>query len=334
MGEEAAQKEERKVTTGARKGPLMLFVGSSCPEFGHAVGNHMNVELGDVELERFSNGEVYVRFRQSVRGANVFIIQTLCDPVNDNLMELLIMLDALKRASAERISVAIPHYGYARQDKKSKAREPITAKLVADLLQTAGAHRVITMDLHQGQIQGFFDKPVDHLTALPILASRFEDMDIADLVVVSPDVGRVKVAKRLADLLGAALAILHKGRPERNVAEIMHIIGNVEGKNCIMIDDMIDTAGTLTEGAKALAAAGARTIYACATHAILSGPAVSRLAEAPIAEVVVTDTIPLPEEKRLDRITVLSVAPLFAHAILNIYEDQSVSEIFDPDFLL
>lgn len=317
-----------------RKGPMMIFAGSSCPELGAAIANHLNAELGDVKLKRFSNGEIYVRFQQSVRGASIFLIQTLSAPVNDNLMELLIMCDALKRASAERMSVVIPHYGYARQDKKSTAREPITAKLVADLLQVAGAQRVITMDLHQGQIQGFFDRPVDHLTALPILASRFEEMDLANLVVVSPDVGRVKTAKRFADLIGAGLAILHKGRPEHNVAEITHIIGTVKGKTCVIIDDMIDTAGTLCAGAETLMAHGAKEVYACATHAVFSGPAVERLAASPLKEIVVTDTIPVDEDKRIDRITVLSVAPLFAHAILNVYEDQSVSEIFDPDFLL
>jgi ribose-phosphate pyrophosphokinase len=317
------------------KGPMMIFSGSSNLELGHAVANHLNFELGDVKIERFSNGEIYVRFQESVRGAEIFLIQSVCDPVNDNLMELLIMIDALKRASADVISAVIPHYGYARQDKKSTAREPITAKLVADLLQAAGVDRVITMDLHQGQIQGFFDRPVDHLTALPILASHFEELEIRDnLVVVSPDVGRVKVAKRFADMLGAGLAIMHKGRPEHNVAEITHVIGRVAGKNCVMIDDMIDTAGTLCAGAETLMTHEAAAVYACATHPILSGPAVERIQASPIKEVLVTDTIPVPPEKTADKITVLSVAPLFAHAILNVYEDQSVSELFDPDFLL
>jgi ribose-phosphate pyrophosphokinase len=317
------------------KGPMMIFSGSGNPDLGHAIADHLNFELGDVKLKRFANGEIYVRFQESVRGAAIFLVQSLCSPVNDNLMELLIMIDALKRASATRISAVIPHYGYARQDKKSTAREPITAKLVADLLQAAGVSRVITMDLHQGQIQGFFDRPVDHLTALPILASHFEELDIKEnLVVVSPDVGRVKVAKRFADLLGAGLAILHKGRPEHNVAEITHVIGRVDGKNCVMIDDMIDTAGTLCAGAEVLVSHGALSVHACATHPILSDPAIERIEKSPIREVLVTDTIPIPPDKQSDKITVLSVAPLFAHAIINVYEDQSVSEIFDPDFLL
>jgi ribose-phosphate pyrophosphokinase len=249
-------------------------------------------------------------------------------------MELLIMIDAAKRASARTITAVIPHYGYARQDKKSAAREPITAKLVADLLSTAGVDRVIAMDLHQGQIQGFFNQPVNHLTALPILADYFESLDLEDVAVVSPDVGRVKVCKKLADMLGASLAIMHKGRPEHNVAEITHVIGEVEGKTCIIADDMIDTAGSVTEGAKALIKNGAKAVYVAATHGIFSPPAYERLEAAPVTEVVVTNTVSIPEERRHGKMHVLSVAPLFAHAIQNVYNDDSVSELFDPDFQL
>jgi ribose-phosphate pyrophosphokinase len=249
-------------------------------------------------------------------------------------MELLIMIDAAKRASARRITAVISHYAYARQDKKSASREPITAKLVADLITVAGADRVIAMDLHQGQIQGFFNVPVNHLTALPILEDYFEKLGLDDLCVVSPDVGRVKVAKKFADMLGASLAIMHKGRPDHNVAEITHVIGEVGGKNCIVIDDMIDTAGSITEGAKALAANGAKDIYVCATHGIFSSPAYERIENSPVKECVVTNTLPVPMERREGKIRVLSVAPLFAHAIRNVFDNESVSELFDPDFQL
>jgi ribose-phosphate pyrophosphokinase len=247
-------------------------------------------------------------------------------------MELLIMADAARRASARNITAVISHYGYARQDKKSAAREPITAKLVADLITVSGVDRVITMDLHQGQIQGFFNLPVNHLTALPILADYFQNLNLENVVVVSPDVGRVKVCKKLADMLDAELAIMHKGRPEHNVAEITHVIGNVAGKTCIVADDMIDTAGSITEGAKALMNAGAKSVYVAATHGIFSPPAFERIDAAPIEEVVVTNTLPVPEERRHGKLHVLSVAPLFAHAIQNVYDDESVSELFDPDF--
>ena len=244
------------------------------------------------------------------------------------------MIDAAKRASARCITAVIPHYAYARQDKKSAAREPITAKLVADLLTTAGAERVIAMDLHQGQIQGFFNQPVNHLTALPILADYFEGLNLVDLVVVSPDVGRVKAAKKMADMLGAELAILHKGRPEHNVAEITHVIGEVAGKNCIVADDMIDTAGSVTEGARALMHKGAAKVWVTATHGLFSPPAFERIDHAPVEEVVVTNTLPIPEDRLHGKIRVLSVAPLFARAIQNVFNDDSVSELFDPDFQL
>ncbi len=310
---------------------LMVFCGQSNPELGEEIARHLGISLGEVQLSHFSNGEIYVRYGESVRGTDAFVVQTISQPVNDNLMELLIMVDALKRASASRISAVVPHYGYARQDKKTAAREPITAKLVADLLTVAGVNRVLTMDLHAAQIQGFFDKPVDHLTAVPILASYFEDKKFDKLVVVSPDVGRVKVAKKYADRLGAELAILHKIRPAHNVTEVSQIIGDVEGKVCLMIDDMIDTGGTLVRGAETLIRRGAKEVYACATHPILSGPAIERLQKSPIKELVVTNTLPVPLEKRIEKIKIVSIAPLFAQAIRNVHEDLSVSELFEGD---
>ena len=313
---------------------MMVFSGTHNHELSEDVARHLGVELGNIKISKFANGEIYVRYLESVRGADIFLVQSMCQPVNAALMELLIMIDAAKRASARCITAVIPHYAYARQDKKSAAREPITAKLVADLLTVAGAERVIAMDLHQGQIQGFFNQPVNHLTALPILADYFEGLDLKDLVVVSPDVGRVKAAKKMADMLGAGLAILHKGRPEHNVAEITHVIGEVVGKNCILADDMIDTAGSVSEGAKALIQKGAAKVWVTATHGIFSPPAFERIDSAPVEEVVVTNTLPIPEEQQAGKIRVLSVAPLFARAIQNVYNDDSVSELFDPDFQL
>ncbi|MBU4556645.1 MAG: ribose-phosphate pyrophosphokinase [Actinobacteria bacterium] len=313
---------------------MMVFSGTSNREWAEDIAEHLGVELGNVKISKFANGEIYVRFLESVRGADVFLLQSVCTPVNDCLMELLIMVDAAKRASARTITAVVSHYGYARQDKKSAAREPITAKLVADLMTTAGVDRVIAMDLHQGQIQGFFNQPVNHLTALPILADYFESLELENMCVVSPDVGRAKACKKLADMLGASLAIMHKGRPEHNVAEITHVIGEVAGKNCIIADDMIDTAGSVTEGAKALVQKGAKSVYVCATHGIFSPPAYERIESSPAVEVVVTNTLPVPEERKHGKIRVLSVAPLFAHAIQNVYNDESVSELFDPDFQL
>ena len=312
----------------------MVFSGTSNREWAEDIAEHLGVELGNVKISKFANGEIYVRFLESVRGADVFLLQSVCTPVNDCLMELLIMVDAAKRASARTITAVVSHYGYARQDKKSAAREPITAKLVADLMTTAGVDRVIAMDLHQGQIQGFFNQPVNHLTALPILADYFESLELENMCVVSPDVGRAKACKKLADMLGASLAIMHKGRPEHNVAEITHVVGEVSGKNCIIADDMIDTAGSVTEGAKALVQKGAKSVYVCATHGIFSPPAFERIESSPAVEVVVTNTLPVPEERKHGKIRVLSVAPLFAHAIQNVYNDESVSELFDPDFQL
>jgi ribose-phosphate pyrophosphokinase len=305
---------------------MLVFAGTSNTELAEGVSKHLGVEL--------ANGEIYVRYLESVRGADVFIVQSVCTPVNESLMELLIMVDAAKRASARTITAVVAHYGYARQDKKSAAREPITAKLVADLMTVSGVSRVITMDLHQGQIQGFFNQPVNHLTALPILADYFESLKLENMCVVSPDVGRAKACKKLADMLGASLAIMHKGRPDHNVAEITHVIGEVEGKTCIIADDMIDTAGSITEGAKALISKGAKEVYVTATHGIFSPPAYERIENSPVLEVVVTNTVPVPEERQHGKIRVLSVAPLFAHAVQNVFNDESVSELFDPDFAL
>lgn len=313
---------------------MMVFAGTRNMELAEGIAQHLGISLGAAKITQFANGEIYVRYLESVRGADVFLVQSICYPVNASIMELLIMIDAAKRASARTITAVITHYGYARQDKKSASREPITAKLVADLLTVAGVDRVITMDLHQGQIQGFFNLPVNHLTALPILADYLESLHLTDVVVVSPDVGRVKVAKKLADMLGGSLAVMHKGRPEHNVAEITHVIGEVEGRTCIIIDDMIDTGGSIVEGSKALLAKGAKEVYVGATHGLFSTPAFERIANAPMKEVVVTNTIPVDGEKTGGKIKVMSVAPLFAHAIRNVFDNESVSELFDPDFQL
>lgn len=313
---------------------MLLFAGTANPEIAEEIAGQLNTELGNVKIEKFANGEIYVRFLESVRGADVFLIQSIAAPVNDALMELLIMIDAAKRASAGRIIVVMPHYGYARQDKKSAAREPITARLVADLITVAGADSIITMDLHQGQIQGFFDMPVNHLTALGVLADYFGKLNLDNPVVVSPDVGRAKACKKLADMLGCPLAIMHKGRPDHNVAEINHVIGDVDGKDCILTDDMIDTAGSITAGASVLKKKGANKIYVGATHGIFSPPAFERIENAPVEETIVTNTYPVPEEFQTGKIKVLSVAPLFAAAIKAVYSYGSVSNLFDPDFQL
>jgi ribose-phosphate pyrophosphokinase len=311
---------------------MMVFAGTTNPGLCDGIAAEMGVSLGNVRISRFANGEIYVRYLESVRGADVFLVQSIAAPVNDSIMELLILADAAKRASARSITAVITHYGYARQDRKSTAREPITARLVADIITIAGVDRVITMDLHQGQIQGFFSLPVNHLTALPILVDHFAGLGLTDVTVVSPDVGRVKVCKKFADMLGAELAIMHKGRPEHNVSEITHVIGEVAGRTCIVADDMIDTAGSVAEGAAALMAAGAKSVYVTATHGIFSPPAFERLEAAPIEQVVITDTLPMPTGMPA-KIHVRSVAASFAKAIQNVYDDESVSELFDPDFL-
>lgn len=314
---------------------MMVFSGTSNRPLAEKITRHLNVELGNVKLTKFANGEIYARYLESVRGADVFIIQSISGNVNDMLMEMLIMIDAAKRASARTVTAVITHYGYSRQDKKSAAREPITAKLVANLLSVAGIDRVIAIDLHQGQIQGFFDVPVNHLTALPIFADYFNAKKLEDLCVVSPDVGRAKAGKKLSDLLGGELAIMHKGRPAHNRAEITSVIGDVKGMNCILNDDMIDTAGTMVAGMQALEAAGAKSVHVCATHGLLSGPAVERLEGCDIIEeVVLCDTVPIPPEKLGTKIHVITVAPLLANAISNVFNEESVSELFDPDFAL
>ncbi len=290
---------------------------------------NLGIPVGDAQVSTFSNGEIGVSINESIRGADVFVVQSTSTPVNDNLMELLIMIDALKRASAGRINAVMPFYGYARQDRKSKSREPITAKLVANLIEAAGADRVITMDLHAPQIQGFFDIPVDHLYAAPLIVNYFINKKLDDIVVVSPDVGGVTRARSLATKLDTPLAIIDKRRPKPNVSEVMNIIGDIENKNCIIIDDMVDTAGTMVNAAKVMKEMGARDIYVACTHPVLSGPAFERIRDSVIKELIVTNTIPLPAGKPVDKIKVLSVAPLFAEAIKRIYEGLSLSKLFD-----
>lgn len=314
-----------------RDAKLKVFSGNANPELAQEIANHVGVPLGNANVIRFSDGEIRIKIDESVRGCDVFVVQPTSAPANEHLMELLIMVDALKRASAKSINVVVPYYGYARQDRKSRAREPITSKLIADLLTTAGVNRVITVDLHAGQIQGFFNIPVDHLLGEKILAEYFNNKGLEDIVVVSPDMGGVTRARGMADRLNAGIAIIDKRRPEPNVSEVMNIIGNIEGKVCIMIDDMIDTGGTIAQGAAALIERGAKEVYACCTHAVFSGPAMSRLENSVLKEVVVTNTIRLGEEK-LDgtsKIKVLSIAPLIGDAIIRIHEEVSVSTLFD-----
>jgi ribose-phosphate pyrophosphokinase len=308
---------------------LKVFTGNAHPELAREIAAYIGVPLGAAHVSRFSNGEIQVVIDESVRGADVFVVQPTSDPVNENIMELLILMDAFRRASARQVAAVIPHYGYARQDRKARGREPITAKLMANLLATAGADRVLTMDLHAAQIQGFFDIPVDHLLAGPLLADYFLKKGLEDVTVVSPDIGGVARARDLAQRLHAPIAIIDKRRPKPNVAEVMHVIGDIKGRTVIMIDDLIDTAGTIQLGSKALKDYGAKDVYVCCTHPVLSGPAISRLQEAPVKEVVVTNTIPLGPEKRVDKIKVLSVAPIFGEAIIRIYEDMSVSKLFE-----
>jgi ribose-phosphate pyrophosphokinase len=313
---------------------LMVFAGRSSQELGQRIAGRLGIDLGAVTLKTFANGEIYVKFEESVRGADVFLVQSTSRPVNDSLMELLIMINAAKLASAHRITAVIPWYGYSRQDKKSAPREPITAKLIADLLSAAGVDRVLTMDLHAGQVQGFFGVPVDHMTALPMFVDDFRERvyqgEVTErLVVVSPDAGRAKLANHFAERLGATLAVLTKQRPDHNEAEITLLIGDVEGRAAILIDDMIDTAGTLCAGAKVVADAGATRIFAAATHGLLSGRAVERLRESVIEQVVISDTVPLPPEAAdSDLFRVLSVDRILADSVHNVFCDESVSAIF------
>lgn len=309
---------------------LRVFAGNSNPKLAESIARELGLGLGRMVVSRFSDGEIQVKVEESVRGTDAFLIQSTCCPVNDSIMELLIMIDAFRRASAKRITCVIPYYGYARQDKKVKPREPVSARLVANLITNAGASRILTVDLHAEQIQGFFDLPVDHLTAGPIIADYLasKGLNDGDTVVVSPDVGGVARARVLAEMLSTPLAIIAKRRPEPNKAEVKEIIGDVEGKTAVMIDDIMDTGGSIALGATALMERGAKRVYACCTHPVLSGDAVHRLTQAPIEEIVVTDTIPLTPEKEHSKITVLSVAPLLADAINRIHRDRSVSELF------
>ncbi|WP_297599005.1 ribose-phosphate diphosphokinase [uncultured Cetobacterium sp.] len=310
---------------------VKIFAGTSNLELAKKISEKYGTSLGDVEIVRFKDGEVYVCIDETVRGRDVFVIQSTSEPVNENIMELLIFIDALKRASANSINVIIPYYGYARQDRKSRPREPITSKLVANLLTTAGATRIVTMDLHADQIQGFFDIPMDHMQALPLLAKSFiaKGLHGENVVVVSPDVGGVKRARKLAEWLDCKIAIIDKRRPKPNMSEVMNLIGEVEGKVAIFIDDMIDTAGTITNGADAIMARGAVEAYACCTHAVFSGPAMERLQASSLKEILVTDSIALPEEKRIDKVKVVSVDGILAEAMRRIVNNESVSELFE-----
>ena len=315
------------------KKKMMLFSGTTHPALAAEIAGHLGIQLSPCKISRFASGEIYFRSEESVRGADVFVIQTHAEPVNESIMEQLVMLDAMKRASAKRTTAVIPYYGYSRQDKKGLAREPISAKLVADLVTVAGAQRVVSVDLHSGQTQGYFDFPFDHLTALPILSDFLSgELELHDdnVVVVAPDAGRIRTAERLREHLHADLAFLYKRRSRREAHKIeeMAVVGEVDGRPCILVDDMIDTSGTVAKGAEALAQQGAGPIYAAATHGVLSGKAVQLLEEAPISGVVLTNTVPIPEEKQFAKLRVLSIAPLIASALRAVFEDTSVSEIF------
>ncbi len=310
---------------------LKIFSLNSNNPLAKEIAGEMGVELGKTSVKHFSDGEVQISIEESIRGCDVFIVQSTSAPVNEHLMELLIMIDAVKRASARTVNVVMPYYGYARQDRKAKAREPITAKLVANLLETAGATRVIVLDLHAPQIQGFFDILIDHLVAVPLLAEYFgsKGFNEDELIIVSPDHGGVTRARKMAERLKAPIAIIDKRRPKPNVAEVMNIVGNVNGKVCILIDDIIDTAGTITIGAEALIKSGAKEVYACCSHPVLSGPAIERIENSSIKELVVTNTIQLSEDKLSPKIKQISVAKLMADAISRVYENKSVSTLFD-----
>jgi ribose-phosphate pyrophosphokinase len=330
--EVAETKPELKPEHWIERGPskrLMLFAGRSHPDLAQRIAEKLGLQLGDVTLRSFANGETYCRYEESIRGADMFIVQTGFDPVDRNLMELMIMIDAAKLASAKRITAVLPYYPYARQDKKSRPREPITAKLVAEMLQTAGADRALTMDLHAGQVQGFFEIPVDHMTALPLLAQYFRDLGLPhELVAVAPDTGRTRLAGKFAEMIGGDLVVLQKDRPAHNVARVTNIIGDVEGKCAVLTDDMIDTAGTLVAGAEAIKAAGATKVFACATHGLFSGPAIERIVESDLDLVVVTDTVPVDPLTKPDKVTILPIADILAETIHNVFADDSVSAIF------
>ncbi len=311
---------------------LMLFSGRAYPGLAEEVAEHLGVQTVPTSAYDFANGEIFVRFDESVRGCDAFVIQSHTTPINQWVMETLVMVDALKRASAKRITVVAPFYPYARQDKKHRGREPISARLVADLFETAGAHRLMCVDLHTSQIQGFFDGPVDHLFALPLLADHLSrELDTDQVTVVSPDAGRVRVAERWTDRLGSPLAIIHKRRDPRvpNEVKVSEVVGDVAGRTCILVDDMIDTAGTICKAADALFDNGAAEVVVAATHGVLSGPAVDRLKNSRISQVVLTNTLPIPDDRRFDKLTVLSIAPLLASAIRAAFEDGSVTSLFD-----
>lgn len=310
-------------------GEIKVITGNANKELAEKIAKELGTKLTECEVTKFSDGEINVNIKETVRGVDVYIIQSTCTPVNNSIMELLILIDAVKRASAGRINAVVPYYGYARQDRKTRAREPITAKLIADLLTTAGADRVVTMDLHAGQIQGYFDIPVDHLTAMPMLADYFKDIIKEDTIVVSPDLGGVTRARKFANLLDLPIAIIEKRRPKANVAKVMNIIGDIEGKNVILVDDIVDTAGTITQAAAVLKTFGAKKVYACATHGVLSGPALERIHDSQLEKFVITDTIPLPKEFMKEKIDIVSVAPIFGEAIQRINNNQSISIIFD-----
>jgi ribose-phosphate pyrophosphokinase len=312
---------------------LILVAGRGHENLSNEVAAHLNVPLGECVLSTFANGEIYCRYGENIRSADVFVFQTHGGSINDLLMEQLIMIDAAKRASAKRITAVCPFYGYARQDRKAEGREPITARLVADMFTAAGADRVVTVDLHTGQIQGFFDFPVDHLTAVPVIAEYLKQNVAGDAVIVAPDAGGGKLARRFADRLSADIAFIDKRRPKgtHNVAVATEVVGDIEGRTCIIVDDMIDTAGTVVSAANLLIDRGAIEVYIAATHGLLSGPAVDRLKNGPIREVVVTNTVPISDDKRFDNLRVLSIAPLLAEAIDAVFEDGSVSELFGGD---
>lgn len=311
---------------------LKIFSLNSNKELAEEIAGNVGISLGKSSVTHFSDGEIQINIEESIRGYDVFIVQSTSQPVNENLMELLIMIDAVKRASARTVNVVIPYYGYARQDRKARSREPITAKLVANLLETAGATRVVVLDLHAPQIQGFFDILIDHLVAVPLLSEYFlneSGIDLENVIVVSPDHGGVTRARKMADRLKAPIAIIDKRRPRPNVAEVMNIVGNVEGKTAIIIDDIIDTAGTISIAASALIESGAKEVYACCTHPVLSGPAIQRIDDSVIKELIITNSIALPEEKKSPKIKQLSVAKLLAETIVRVHEQKSVSTLFD-----
>lgn len=308
---------------------LCVFTGNANPELAQEIAEQLGVKMGKMFVGQFNNGETQVIIDESVRGKEIFLIQPTSNPANEHVMELLIMVDAFRRASARHIIAVIPYYAYARQDRKTRGREPISAKLMANLLTTAGVSRVITMDLHAGQIQGFFDIPVDHMSATPILSDYIASKNLPDLVVVSPDLGGVTRARQLADRLGAPIAIIEKKRPAPGVAEVMNTIGSVEGKTAVIVDDIVDTAGSLVEGAKALERLGAKEVYACCSHPVLSDPAVERIEKSNIKELIVTNSIQLPLEKRSSKIKILSIAKLLSGVIANIHNEVPVSQLFD-----